>query len=285
MISVVLASCHPAMKMTEAAARLLPQCHRLGAELIVARAATAGPETDPVPDGCRLVRCRSGATIPEVRGTGLAAAAGDWVLLTEDSCVVGTDWVERMVAGCTPEADVVGGSIGSTGSARSIDAAAGFAEYGMYGPLQVSRGAPALACANIAYQRRVVADVAAWSLAGQWENEIHGRLAQRGARFRLVADARVVQHLQYQVGPFCRNRYQHGRDYAAVRSRHLSAMTRFLLTCTMPLLPALMTWRVWRRAGRAAPGTFVRALPLTLTFFGAWSIGEATGYLRGRGAR
>ena len=283
-ISVVLASCRPAPLMAAAVSRLLPQFRSIGVELIVARVGDSRPDSDAILEGCRLVRCPSGATIPVVRGTGLAAATGDLVLLTEDNCVVRPDWVERLVAGFTPDADVVGGVMANAQSERSIDAAAGFTEYGFYGPFQKAGAVPALACANVAYHRRVVADVVSWSLAGQWEAGIHGRLAQQGVQFRLVTDAVVEQNVQHQVGTFCRNRYQHGRDYAVLRSSHLGSVKRFVLACATPLLPAVLTWRVWRRSGRSAPREFLRALPFTLTFFGAWSAGEAAGYFRGNGA-
>lgn len=261
--------------------RLLPQCRRAQAELIVARpAADATTEPEPAFEGGRLVRCRPAATIPEVRGTALAAATGDWVLLTEDNCLAHPDWVAALSAACSAAVDVTGGLMVNAQDARAIDAAAGFAEYGHYGPLQPAGTVPALACANVAYHRRVLAEVAAGSLAGEWENEIHARLARQGARFLLVTDAVVEPSLQHRLGAFCRNRYRHGRGYASARSDHLAAITRLLLACATPLLPVALTWRIWRRAGRAAPRDFVRALPFTLTFLAAWSAGEAAGYVR-----
>jgi hypothetical protein len=278
-ISVVLASSRPAGLLTQAVSRLLPQCRRAQAELIVARAgdSRAAPEAF---EGCREVHCRAGASLPEIRGAGLAAATGDWVLLTEDGCLAHPDWVQRLTARFAPDCDVVGGVMGTGRPARSIDAAAGFVEYGFYGLLQRPSAAPALACANVAYHRRVLADVAAWSSAGQWEAEIHARLAAQGARFRLVTDALVEPNVPHRLGEFCQNRYQHGRDYARVRSGRLAMAVRLGLACGTPMLPAVLTWRVWHRAGRAAPGEFFRALPFTLVFFGAWASGEAAGYLR-----
>jgi hypothetical protein len=54
-----------------------------------------------------------------------------------------------------------------------------------------------------------------------------------------------------------------------------------VMAAATPLLPALMSWRAWRHAGRCDPGGFLRALPFTLAYFGAWAAGEAAGYLRG----
>lgn len=285
-LSVVLASCQSADLRAEAVHRLLPQCRQARAELIVARATPVGVvDGESAFDGCRLVSCRPGATIPEIRSAGLTAATGDWVLLTEDNCVARPNWIERLASGFGTEVDVVGGTMGNTHSGRLIDAAAGFAEYGFYGPFRPPTplgGAPAIACANVAYRQRIAAAVAACSRAGGWDSEIHARLARGGARFGMVNDAVVDQNRHHRLGEFSRNRLAHGRDYAAARIPNSALALRVARVCTTPLLPPLLAWRVWRTAGRAEPAVFLRALPLTLAFFTAWAAGEAVGYLAGR---
>lgn len=276
---MVLASHQPDGQLSASMARLVPQCTETGAELIVARGTHVPPAIER--DATQIVRCPGNASMPQVRGAGLAVATGDLVLLTEDNCVVAGDWIGRIAAGIAPDADVAGGVVGNARLASAIDAAAGFAEYGFYGPFQPDAAVPALASANVAYRRRVVDSVAEWSLAGTWESWIHERLAQGGARFTLIRDAIVEQNNKHRAGRFCRNRYEHGREYAVHRGAARSRRTRFLLTAGTLLLPPVLTWRVWRRAGRAAPGAFLRALPCTLLFFGAWSAGEASGYLSG----
>jgi len=287
-LSVVLASCRSMDLVAEAIRRLLPQCRQAGAELIVARRTSKGePGADPQAgfDGCRLVECPATATIPELRGAGLAGTTGDWVALTEDNCVVHPRWLERLGSCFGMEVDVVGGAMGNAHPARPIDGGAFFAEYGFFGPLRQApeRGGPPLVTgANVAYRRSVVGEVAAWARAGHWENVIHDRLAASGARFALVPDALVEQNLHYRLGAFCRDRFEHARDYARVRSAGLGKAKRLTMIIGTSLLPAVLTWRVWRSAGRSRVGDFLRALPFTLTFFAAWAAGEATGYLRGR---
>lgn len=286
MISVVIASCREPRLLAESIAALLPQCRLLGAELVIAR----GGELDdpPFPDECRVVRCSAKATIPELRGAGLAEATGEWVALTEDNCVATADWLVELSAGFTGEATVVGGTMGNAHPTSPIDSGAAFAEYGFFGPDQgaVTPGAaPLVTGANVAYRRSVVAEVAAWALAGDWEDVIHGRLAAQGAVFRVMRRATVLQNLHYRLADFCVDRYQHGRDYARVRSRQLAPATRAVHAAATPLLPPLLASRVWRSAGRGAPRSFLRALPFTLAFLSAWAIGEAVGYLVPRSTR
>ncbi len=286
MISVVLASCRSDDLLAASASALWPQCQSLGAELIVARAAPADStgRAPSLPDGIRLVPCPSGSTIPEIRGAGLAAAAGEWVALTEDNCVADHHWLTELARGFDGTVVVVGGAMGNAHPARGIDGGAAYAEYGFFGPLResVPGAMPLVTGANVAYHRRVVPQVAAWAEAGDWEDVIHGRLAGQGDAFAVIPTARVDQNLHYRLGAFCRDRYQHGRDYARVRSRTLATGRRLVLAMTTPLLAPLLAARIWRSAGRAEPAAFLRALPWTLTFLAAWASGEAAGYLTPR---
>lgn len=230
-----------------------------------------------------MVRCKVGATLPELRASGLAAATGDVVLLTDDSCVARGNWAPLLMASFVPDVDVAGGPIVGGMDGGMVDAAASLAEFGFYGPLQEESAAPALACANVGYHRRVLADVIRWSSACQWDAEVHQRLAAAGARFRLVRAANVEPQAGRGVREFCRDRYAHGREYGEMRGAKEARLVRLLRVVTSPLLPPLLAFRVWRTAGRARPWGFARALPLVLLFFGAWSVGEAVGYLRAKG--
>ena len=282
-VSVVIASFQASSLLAEVLDRLRPQCREVNAEVIVSRASPAGAsDSPPVRDGCRMIACPPGATLPEIRGAGLALATGDWIALTEDNCLARPDWLARLLAGCGSEVDVVAGVVGRATRRRMIDAGACFAEYGFYGTFRAAPqpgSAPAITCANVAYRRNVARTAAAWAAAGEWDNVIHDRLAASGARFGLIGDAIVDENLEHDLRGFARARYRHGRDYATTRCQSFSAARRVALACGTPLLPVLLGWRVWRCAGRAAAGTFMRALPFTVAFLAAWAAGEAVGYL------
>lgn len=175
--------------------------------------------------------------------------------------------------------------MGNAHPGSAIDAGAFFAEYGCFGPepvLPVPGRPPRVTGANVAYRRTVVAQVAAWAGAGEWEGVIHDRLAATGARFGLVRDAVVEQNLHYRLAEFCRDRFEHARDYAMVRSGGLGPARRLLMVGASPLLPFVLALRAWRSAGRNNSRSFLKALPFTLIFLIAWATGEGVGYLRGK---
>lgn len=102
------------------------------------------------------------------------------------------------------------------------------------------------------------------------------------ASFRdLELQARIRQNQRYGLGAFCRDRYEHGHDFAATRGASLPAWRRALLCAGTPALPIVLASRIARAIDREDRRDFVRALPATLAFLGAWALGEAAGYAAG----
>ena len=284
-VSVVVASNRDKTLLQACLGSLLGQCQRLNAELLVARAGTpadvaAIAKTYP---SVRFVTAAADASIPQLRAIGMAQASGDVVALTEDHCIADANWVEALTLSANSDADVVGGGMDNARRSRAVDWAAYFAEYGFFSTdrPEASQGTPLLTGANIAYKRHVIADVIDWAQDGEWENVAHSRLVARGSMLRFARTAAVYQNQTYSVSAFCTDRYEHGRDYARKRLVEEPGARRWFLLAVSPLLPALLTWRVARAAAGGRWGTFLRALPATVLFLTAWSIGEGVGYLRG----
>ena len=278
LLSVVVASTSSLDLLRECLTALRPQCERASAELIVAR---AGPEhigeLARIAAGCAFVAAPAAATLPRVRGVGLSKASGEWVALTEDHCVADAGWIHELMAAAHSSVHVLGGSMGNARRERSIDCGAFFAEYGIYGGRQPTR--PQLfAAANVAYHRHVIAEVVEGCAAGDWEDVIHDRLRATGREFLLVRSARVRQNTLHAVGAFCMRRFQHGRGYARTRSRTLSRWRRAGQLAATPVLPPLLAARILRVVDPEDERDFLRALPATLMFLAAWSLGEAVGY-------
>jgi hypothetical protein len=167
---------------------------------------------------------------------------------------------------------------------RAVDWAAWFAEYGFFAPERKDPpgAAPLLTGANVAYARSVAGEVAAWARRGDWEDVAHARLAAQGRVLRFVPDAVVFQNARYRLGAFCADRFAHGRDFA--RTRYAGAAGspgRWMRLALSPVLPFVLAARVARAAASTRLGPFLRALPATLTFLAAWSLGEAEGYANG----
>ncbi|MDB4882083.1 MAG: glycosyl transferase family 2 [Gemmatimonadetes bacterium] len=287
-ISVVVASNRSRALLDDCLAALLDQCERAQAELIVARdddeeglesIALAYPTV-------RVVPVKRGASIPELRGAGMREATGDIVMLTEDHCVPGPQWVEELCLGVDQVADIAGGGMDNAQRKRAIDWAAYFSEYGLFATTRSDTGeGMQLTGANVAYRRSIVEDVIGWASAGEWENVAHERLRARGSSLHFVESAPVYQNKTYEFWDFCRDRYEHGRDYARTRLVEEQHARRWLLTAVTPLLPLVIVTRVARAAAPTRWGAFLRALPATLAFVSAWSVGEAVGYLRGPAER
>lgn len=286
-VAVAVASNRSPELLAACLAALDGQCRRLGAPIVVARPETgAALATFQARFPQVRVVSASGGDIPRLRGAALLAieaepaSAAELVALTEDHCVVADDWLDAFLHGHTATgADVVGGGMGNAQPDRAIDWAAYFSEYGFFSWTRPpSPGMPLLTGANVAYARSVLPQAARWAANGDWENVIHERLAAGGRRLAFVAAARVRQNLTYRLGAFCRDRYEHGREYARVRVSRPGHPPRLALVAGAPILPALLVARVGRAAAAIDRAAFLRALPITTLFLATWVAGEVVGY-------
>ncbi|MGD2070033.1 MAG: hypothetical protein PVI57_15275, partial [Gemmatimonadota bacterium] len=193
---------------------------RVDAPVVVARAGD-GADAEAVTEGrpgVAVVAAGPDAEVPRLRGVGIAAApAVSWIAVTEDHCLADPAWLERLRDATGPDVDVVGGGMGNA-RPGAVEWAAYFSEYGFFASGRADAGDPPLLTgANVAYSGRVASEVARQALAGDWENTIHRRLHEAGAKLRWEPRARVLQNGTYGVGGFCRDRFEHGRDYARTR--------------------------------------------------------------------
>ena len=277
-VSIVVASHRDPALLAATLRSIAPAAGRHGARVIVARPGgrnSAGLANEAL-DGVEWVAAEERSDIPRLRGAGLARSESALTLLTEDNCVVDTNWADELLA-ASAQADVVGGRMDNAQRQRAIDWGAFFAEYGFFAGAHPPGGGQ-LTAANVLYRETVRTRVAEWMNAGVWENVVHARLRAAGARVEYAPRAVVRQNLTYGLRRFCGDRYEHGRDYARTRVAE-QAGSRIRGIASSVLLPALLTYRVARVAGPGRWTSFVRALPATMTFLGAWSVGEAIGYL------
>ncbi len=260
---------------------ILPQARARGAEVVVARAGD-GPAVPPEPAGVRFVEAPGDASVPLLRGLALGACAGERVALTEDHCVPQPGWLEALERAHDAGARVVGGAMGNARTDRAIDCGAFFAEYGFFGPQAAGPGAPiAPTGANVSYAGELAREIGGWFREGLWENVANERLAARDTAVAFAPDALVHQNHRYALGAFCRDRFDHGFAYARRRLVDEGSIRRWPYLAATPLLPFLLLRRVAAAARHGREGEFLRALPFTLTFLAAWSVGEAAGYARG----
>lgn len=287
LLAVVVASNRSQTLLQACLDALVPQCAEHDAALIVARAGADGiAELRTAYPQAHFVVVARDADIPRLRGAGLDAARAVLTALTEDHCVAAPGWLAALGQHLNDDAAVVGGGMDNL-RPRAVDWGAYFSEYGFFDATRpdgtgVAEGVPLLTGANVAYRDTVRGSVAEWMLAGDWENTVHRRLMQAGHRLVFDRAMRVAQNQTYRFLSFCTDRFEHGVDYARTRAAGSSPAQRAARVITTPALPVLLTWRVAGAAARERAATFVRALPATVAFLTAWSLGEAVGYVRGR---
>ncbi len=228
-----------------------------------------------------LVPVPEPADVPRLRGAGMTAARAPCVLVTEDHCLVSPGWIEALASEVDDATQVVGGGMGNA-RPGGVNWGAFFSEYGFFSAARPpDQGHTLMTGANVCYGPAVSRRVAAWAVAGHWEDRIHGRLAGEGVGSKFVPAAEVRQNAEYSFGAFCVDRYEHGRDYARARLQEHPETRRLLRCLTAPVLPWILLLRVGRAAASSNPRAFAAALPFTSAFLAAWSLGEAVGYLTG----
>ena len=281
-ITVAIASFRARYLLEACLVSLLPQAQVLGAPIVVARDSSCGDiaELASAYPTVRFVSAAPQAGIPRLRALALGEAHGAWTALTEDHCVADPDWLARLLA-AGDEVQVVGGAMDNAQHQRLTDWGAFFSEYGFFATGGGKDAqCPLITGANVAYRRDVMDKVLELASQGEWENVIHAHLAAGGSRLRFAPEARIRQNLRYAFQAFCRDRYEHGRDYARRRLQD-EGRRRWLYLPGALVLPPLQTLRVARATDPRNHGIFLRALPFTFAFLAAWSLGEAVGYWRG----
>ncbi|MBW2242715.1 MAG: glycosyltransferase [Deltaproteobacteria bacterium] len=284
--SVAVASFREQELLDDCLAGILPQARELSAEVVVARAgAVEGTSSlSASHPEIRVIAAPADASVPLLRGLALEACRGQRVALTEDHCVPQPGWLAALDRAHDKGAEVAGGAMGNARTDRALDCGAFFAEYGFFGPDAAGEGQPfSPTGANVSYLGDLAREIGAWFSDGLWENVANQRLAARSTRVAFAPEALIHQNHTYALGAFCRDRFEHGLAYARRRLIDEGGPKRWVYLGFTPLLPFLLLRRVAGAARRGREGEFLRALPFTLVFLAAWSVGEAAGYLRGPG--
>lgn len=83
----------------------------------------------------RIAATGRAQTPPELAARAIAVATGEVVLLTEDHCEPGPDWVHRLVESLVPDRGAVGGSVEARPGVSTSDWAFYFADFSRFTPL------------------------------------------------------------------------------------------------------------------------------------------------------
>lgn len=217
------------------------------------------------------------------RARGLAAATGGIIAMTEDHAVPADDWVERIVESHRMPYAVIGGAIDNLVD-RYVNRAIYFCDFGRYGPPLSGGPAEYVSDVNISYKRDALMSVREIWRDAYHETSVNWALRSKGEI--LFLDPRpVVSQNRPPIGlrDAWRERIEWGRVFAETRSSGISPAMRLGFAAGTPLLPFLLTARIWkhmRRQRRPLAFRITTALTAFVLLTG-WAFGEMTGYLAG----
>lgn len=234
--------------------------------------------------GCELVAGDPGSHPARLRSLAVTATRGSVIACTEDHCVPDANWCAAVLAAHAASAHAaIGGAVDKVGSDTALNWAAYLCDYGRY-MLPLPEGAAEyLTDCNVSYKRAPL-----MAVRDTWAHEFHETtvnwaLRARGESLWLSPLLVVRQQRSLRLAHVLRERFEHGRLFAATRAARNEGPSRLAYAAAALLLPPLLIGRValgvLRR--RRAIGALARALPSMLAVTVAWSAGELAGYLSG----
>lgn len=233
----------------------------------------------------QYIECGATHSSSEMRAAGIRAASAPVIAFTEDHCFPARGWAEALIERHAEPWAGVGALFTNANPESSVSWANFTIEYGDW--IDARRGGEIhhIGGHNSSYKKNLLLaygdrlpEILQAESAMQWD------LADRGERFYLEPQARMV-HLNFaRFGPSIQLRYNGGRLFAANRSRNWGLGKRLLFTVASPLIPLVRTWRSTRTlasSGRA--DLLVRVLPVLMVLLAFDGLGEMVGYAGGPG--
>jgi len=280
-ISIVLPVRHARETIERTLEALLEQCRGRSTELLaVVGAEDATGEALRGRSGVRVLTLPGNWSVPQLRGEGVRAARGRFIVITEDHCQYSPGWLDTMIEiHGQREVAAVGGPVENGRTGGVLDWAIYFSRYlGSMPPVGLG-AVRTLPGNNACYRREALEQFAAGSQDGFWEHEVNQELAASG--YVLWQDPRllVTHHKPYRFLPYLGLRYRHARCFGAREGG------RFGRVLAAPLVPALLALRAVRtiRSKRRRAREFWLAFPALLLCYLIWFWGELVGRLAGPG--
>ncbi len=223
---------------------------------------------------------RPGALVPELWRDGIACARGRIVALTIAQMVPAPDWVDATIR-AHEEHDAVGGAIDPGDQLRRVDWAEYFCRYARDMAPFAANDHEDLAGDNASYKRALLLQEWEHLRDGFWEPVIHPVLRRRGVGLWHTPALLVRQGRSSGFGAFARQRSKHGRLYAHQRSPAFTRARHALGVLGSPVVPFLMTARMFRSvfAKRRFRAQAIASLPLVFALNVVWAYAEARGHL------
>jgi hypothetical protein len=286
-ISAVVPTSQPWPEIRPCLDALFPQVRELEAELIVLDPHGRGLPEDAERRYPGIVHVtEAGASILRMRQTGLIAARGDVVAITEDHCVPPPGWLTRHLAAHNehPEFAAVGGPVSNGATQRLTDWAIFLQNHARWFPPLSSGERRDMDRSNVSYKRRVIPGEP--SPEGWDEPYFDEELIARGERYWLDA-GNILEHAQsLGVWGTMSIEFNVGRSVAGLQARHGMALRqRLSRLATSPLIAAVNLRAVLRVVlrRRVYPRRAMASMPLIVPISMFLAAGFLTGYAAGPG--
>ena len=289
-LSVVIASYNARATISECLESLQRQRTSRPFEIILVDSGTDGTGSlveQRFPE-VRLLRSRTRRYCGDARNIGISEAKGDIVAFLDADCTAHEDWVDRVLRAHASHHGAVGGSILNSEPCNAVGWAAYFLEFSEWMPATPRGTKEDVAGANMSYDIGLLKQTGPF-IEGTYcsDTEFHWRMVAGGDFIRFDPSIRVT-HRGIDTWPiYLRHEFFHGSCFARVRSRRLGRGLRTLHALGLPLLPAVLLFRIASRNVRNPVylGNFIRSLPALVPGLMSWSLGESFGYLSKEGRR
>ena len=217
----------------------------------------------------------------ELRAAGVRATRGRIIAITEDQCIPPPRWCANIVAAHAAPHAAIGGPVDKFTPDKLINWAIYLREFGMYMPPAAEGPLNALTDCNVTYKREALE-----AISGVWREAfheliVHAAIQKTAGTLWLSPALLTMQQRDIDFGPALRERYAFGRLYGILRAKMIPRSERIYLTIASPILPPLLTARVYAQVftKKRFIGPALAALPYVFLFACVWMLGEFTGYL------
>lgn len=224
-------------------------------------------------------------TVPELRRDGISAARGNVIAVIEDHCHADSEWCREIKKAHAAGETVAGGAVDNAATAKRLDWAVYFYDYGKYMPPNRAGAADALSGLNVSYRRAALEEISGVYKDGFFETFANEALKARGHRLWLAPSAVVFHNKSYELKPALAHCYHLARSFASRRAAAAGAGRRLLFIAGSLVLPAVLPTRVAvsiiKKGRNLKP--FAASMPLLIVLLSVWSFGEFCGYTVGEG--
>jgi len=285
-LSVVIGSHNARSSVRECLGALESQRKGHDVEIIVIDNSTDG--TAEIVSGefpnLKLVKAPASALIPELWGIGVKQSAGALIATTTSHFVPRPDWIEQILLAHEAPHAGIGGAIENDDSAGLVEWAVYFCRYSSFMLPFAEKTAPDIAADNASYKRSAL-ERCQWAMQdGFWEVMIHAEFRKQELSLSLNPAIVMTHKRSFSLPGFIGQRFRHGRQFGAARAAGMSGRRRLVYIILSPLIPLIFLSRIARQvlSKRSRIGKFLLSLPILTLFLLSWSVGELSGYLKGR---